>query len=98
MEKLVRDKIIQKILDNGETPDYRMASKEERLSFLLKKLIEEVLELQTDKNLEEMADVEEVLLALYQEFWWTKEEVEKVRLAKRQKNGGFEEGYILKIS
>jgi predicted house-cleaning noncanonical NTP pyrophosphatase (MazG superfamily) len=31
MEKLVRDKIIQKILENGENPQYRIATDKEFL-------------------------------------------------------------------
>jgi predicted house-cleaning noncanonical NTP pyrophosphatase (MazG superfamily) len=45
-----------------------------------------------------MADVEEVILALYEHIWRTKQEVEEIRLQKLQKNGGFEKGYILKTS
>lgn len=97
MEKLVRDNIIQKILDNGENPEYRIASQQEKISFLLAKLLEEATELSLDQNQEELADVEEVILALYQVFWWKKEEVEKIRLQKLQKNWGFEKWHILKI-
>ena len=97
MEKLVRDKIIQKILSRWEKPQFRQVSWQEKLEFLFKKLIEEVLELQEDRNIEEMADVEEVIRQIYTHFLWTKEEVEEVRLKKLEKNGGFEEGYILKM-
>jgi predicted house-cleaning noncanonical NTP pyrophosphatase (MazG superfamily) len=68
MEKLVRDKIIQKILDNGENPQYRIATQQEKVSFLFQKLLEESQELIQDKNQEEMADVLEVLYALMEQF------------------------------
>lgn len=97
MEKLVRDKIISKIIWNGENPNFRQVSGQERLGFLFKKLVEEALELQSDRNMEELADVEEVLLALYEELWWTREEVTEIRLKKLEKNGGFKNGDILKI-
>lgn len=95
MEKLVRDKIIQKILSHWEKPQFREVSWQEKLEFLFKKLIEEAWELQKDKNIEELADVEEVILALYTHLGWSREEVEQVRLQKLEKNGGFDEGYIL---
>gem|GEM_PF-4316151 len=41
--------------------------------------------------------MEEVILALYAHLGWSREEVQEVRLQKLEKNGGFEEGYILKI-
>lgn len=97
MEKLVRDKIIQKILSRWEKPQFREVSWQEKLEFLFKKLIEESLELQKDKNIEELADVEEVILTLYAHLGWSREEVEQVRLQKLEKNGGFDEGYILKM-
>lgn len=96
MEKLVRDKIIPRALWNGEVLEFRQVVWEEKLRFLFKKLVEEALELQQDGNIEEMADVEEVILALYEHIWRTKQEVEEIRLQKLQKNGGFEKWYILK--
>jgi len=97
MEKLVRDNIIQKIRSHWENPQFRQVSWQEKLEFLFKKLVEEALELQKDKNLEELADVEEVILTLYAHLGWSREEVEKVRLEKLEKNGGFQDGYILKV-
>lgn len=98
MEKLVRDKIIQKILENGENPHYRIATDKEFLWFLFQKLQEETLELSQDKNQEEMADVLEVLYAIMNSFWWNMKDIEKIRLQKKEKNGWFELGYILTLS
>lgn len=98
MEKLVRDKIIKKILENGENPQYRIATDEEFLWFLFHKLQEETLELSQDKNQEEMADVLEVLYAIMDHFWWNMQDIEKIRLQKKEKNGWFELGHILKLS
>lgn len=97
MEKLVRDKIISKIIWKWEVADFRKVSWEEKLEFLFKKLIEEALELQKDKNKEELADIEEVIMTLYIHLWWSREEVEEVRKQKLEKNGWFEEWYILKM-
>lgn len=97
MEKLVRDNIISKILSNGEVPHFRQVSWQEKLEFLFKKLVEEALELQKDKNLEELADVEEVILAIYAHIWWTKQQVEEVRKKKLETNGWFQNGDILQL-
>lgn len=97
MEKLVRDKIISKIISEWRDPDFREVFWDEKLDFLLKKLVEESKELQADKNKEELADVEEVILAIYNHFWWTKSEIEKERLKKLEKNWWFEKWYILTL-
>lgn len=97
MEKIVRDKIIPRVLLNWEKIEFRQVSWDEKLEFLFKKLVEEALELQKDQNMEELADVQEVILALYKHLWWTKDQIEEYRKKKLEKNGGFDEGYILKI-
>ncbi len=98
MEKLVRDKIIQKILDNWENPQYRIAKDEEFLWFLFQKLQEETTELIQDKNQEEMADVLAVLYAIMDNFWWNIQDIEQIRLQKKEKNWWFELGHILTLS
>lgn len=97
MEKLVRDNIISKILSNGEVPHFRQVSGQEKLEFLFKKLLEEAWELQEAQNREEMADVEEVILAIYAHIWWTKQQVEEVRKKKLKTNGWFQNGDILQL-
>ena len=62
--KLVRDKIPEIIKDSGKTCVTRILSNEEYIAALETKLNEEVAEYQEDKNLEEMADILEVLQAI----------------------------------
>lgn len=97
MEKLIRGKIIPRALLKWEKIEFRQVSWDEKLEFLFKKLVEEALELEKDKNIEELADVEEVILALYNHLWWTRDQVEEARLKKLDKNWDFEEWYILKL-
>lgn len=59
--KLVRDKIPQIINDNGERAVTHILSDEEYIAALEIKLNEEVAEYHADKNLEELADILEVL-------------------------------------
>lgn len=59
--KLVRDKIPEIIKADGKECKTHILSKDEYIAALETKLNEEVAEYQEDKNLEEMADVLEVL-------------------------------------
>jgi len=60
--KLVRDKIPEIIKASGKSFDVHFAKKEEILPLLETKLNEEVSEYLEAKNLEELADVMEVLI------------------------------------
>lgn len=93
--KLVRDKIPQIIEASGKKLEIRVASKEEQADLLGKKLQEEVNEFIEDKNLEELADVMEVLLGLAKNLGYSEEDLIKKRLEKREERGGFEEGVAL---
>lgn len=88
--KLVRDNIPQIILDDGKIPITRILSDEEYLVELDKKLTEEVMEYQTDKALEELADILEVLLAICEARGYCIEDLIEVRNRKREQRGGFE--------
>lgn len=88
--KLVRDKIPEIILADGKKPITRILDAEEYLEELDKKLNEEIAEYQADKSIEEMADVLEVLLAICEARGHSIEELMAIRLAKREKRGGFE--------
>lgn len=89
--KLVRDKIPQIITAAGKKPITRILEQEEYLEELDRKLNEEVAEYQTDKSIEEMADVLEVLLAICEARGHSVEELMAVREEKREKRGGFEQ-------
>ena len=91
MGKLVRDKIPEIIKNDGKTPIIEILSNEDYLKELDKKLNEEVEEYQTDKSIEEMADVLEVLFAICEGRGYTVEELLQVRDAKREKRGGFKD-------
>ncbi|AJA49161.1 hypothetical protein CPAST_c30950 [Clostridium pasteurianum DSM 525 = ATCC 6013] len=93
--KLVRDKIPQIIEASGKKFETRAASKEEQAELLEKKLQEEVNEFIEDKNLEELADVMEVLFGLAKNLGYSEEDLVKERLEKREERGGFDEGVVL---
>lgn len=93
--KLVRDKIPQIIEASGKKFETRTASKEEQAELLEKKLQEEINEFIEDKNLEELADVMEVLFGLAKNLGYSEEDLVKKRLEKREERGGFDDGVVL---
>lgn len=86
--KLVRDKIPEIIKANGETPVTRILERPEYLEELIKKLQEECDEFREDRSLEELADIQEVILALADAIA-SREELEKAREAKAKERGAF---------
>lgn len=94
--KLVRDKIPEIIKADGRECDIEVATKEGKYGLLEAKLKEEVNEFLEDKNLEELADVMEVLFGLADSLGFSEEELIKARDKKREERGGFEEGIVLK--
>lgn len=93
--KLVRDKIPEIIRADGKQLKHRILNDEEHLEALLKKLEEECKELIEAKNVEELADVHEVLIALAEALDIKPEELEKVRKTKATKRGGFKQKIFL---
>lgn len=94
--KLVRDKIPQIIKAYGKECEIEIAFKYERQELLEKNLMEEVNEFLEDKNLEELADVMEVLYGLANNMGYSEEDLNKKRLEKLEERGGFKEGIVLK--
>ncbi|MBW9158732.1 nucleoside triphosphate pyrophosphohydrolase [Clostridium tagluense] len=93
--KLVREKIPEIIEATGKNFDIRYAKKEELLPLLETKLNEEVSEYLEDRNLEELADVMEVLFGLASALGYSEEDLINKRNAKREERGGFEKGIVL---
>ena len=95
--KLVRDKIPEIIKADGRECDTLIVDGDEKYKLLEAKLQEEVKEFLEDKNLEELADVMEVLFGLAETLGYSEEELLKVRDKKREERGGFKEGIVLKV-
>ncbi|MPM26894.1 hypothetical protein SDC9_73399 [bioreactor metagenome] len=94
--KLVRDKIPQVIEEDGRRCETSIVSKEELLPLLEEKLKEEVNEFMQDKNLEELADIMEVVFGLAENLGYSEEDLLKKREEKKKARGGFKEGVFLK--
>ena len=95
-DKLVRDKIPQIIEASGKSCDVEIVSNEVALEYLYKKLNEEVNELLTDKNLDEVADVMEVLFAIANKYGYSEQDLLDKRNEKKNSRGGFEKNIVLK--
>lgn len=94
-DKLVRDKIVDIILKNGETPKYREVEGEELKEYLVQKLEEEVREYQDDDEVVELADIIDVIEAILDLEGVSWEELEEIRKNKNEERGGFEKGIVL---
>lgn len=95
-DKLIRDKIPQIIEKDGRTCETIKVSREEHYQRLKEKLMEEVTEFIQDENIEELADIYEVIAALSEFVGKGEEELMEVRNKKREERGGFREGIVLK--
>lgn len=93
--KLVRDKIPQIIEADGKQCNIRILSDEEYIEMIDAKLDEELAEYHKDQNIEELADLMEVVIAAAKARGYTIEELENVRIQKAVKRGGFDEKILL---
>lgn len=90
--KLVRDKILDSMLEKGEKVEYKILSKTEYFQELKNKLIEEASEIDLSNNekiIKELADFQEILDCILNTIGKTKVDVEAERLRKNDKAGSF---------
>ena len=93
--KLVRDLIPDIIEKSGNECRTRILSDEEYLKSLDAKLDEELAEYHKDQNIEELADLLELIRATTIARGYTLEELEAIRAEKAEKRGGFEKKIFL---
>ena len=97
MEKLVRDKIPELVQEKGiNTYEFSILSEAEYSKKLKEKLLEEVQEYLESEQLEEIADLAEVLSAICRIKGVTEEELFSVMNKKRQEKGAFDKKILLK--
>ena len=94
--KLVRDRIPEIIESSGKTCSTEILSPEEYLRMLDAKLDEELAEYHKDQNIEELADLLEVIRAVAIARGYFLEDLERVRAEKDAKRGAFEKRILLK--
>lgn len=93
--KLVRDKIPEIIESQGRKPTTRVMSEEEYFIHLERKLDEEVGEYHESKEIEELADILEVVYALSVAQGHSVKELMKVYEKKHNERGGFSKRIFL---
>ena len=94
--KLVRDRIPEIIEQSGKSCTTAVLSDEEHLKMIDAKLDEELAEYHKDQNIEELADLMEVIYAAAKARGYSLEELEQVRAAKAEKRGAFDKRILLK--
>lgn len=94
--KLVRDRIPEIIEASGRICVTEILSDEDYLLMVDTKLDEELAEYHADQNIEELADLMEVIRACAVARGYSVEELEQVRAEKVAKRGGFEKKILLK--
>lgn len=94
--KLIRDKIPEIIEADGRKCKTEILSEEAYLKMVDAKLDEELAEYHKDQNIEELADLLEVIYAAAQARGYSVEELERVRVAKVEKRGAFQKRILLK--
>lgn len=94
--KLVRDKIPEIIEKSGNTCVTEILSDEDYLKMIDAKLDEELTEYHKDQNIEELADLLEVIYAATKARGYTLAELESVRAEKATKRGSFDDKILLK--
>lgn len=93
--KLVRDNIPKICENNNQIATIRILDNKEYLNELNKKLQEEIVEYLEAGDIEELADLEEVLLAILDAKNISYEDFEKIRLSKVEKRGAFKKRIFL---
>lgn len=93
--KLVRDKIPEIIRAQGKICISEVLEEEQYLAMLDAKLTEELAEYHGDGNVEELADLLEVIYAAAAARGCSREELESVRREKAEKRGGFDRRILL---
>ena len=94
--KLVRDRIPEIIEASGKSCVTEILSDKAYLRLVDAKLDEELAEYHSDQNIEELADLLEVIYAASMARVYTLEQLESVRAAKAEKRGAFANKILLK--
>jgi predicted house-cleaning noncanonical NTP pyrophosphatase (MazG superfamily) len=94
--KLVRDRIPEIIKSSGKSCTIQILSDDDFLCMIDAKLDEELAEYHKDQNIEELADLLEVIRAATIARGYTLDDLERVRAEKAAKRGSFEKRILLK--
>jgi predicted house-cleaning noncanonical NTP pyrophosphatase (MazG superfamily) len=97
-DKLVRDKIPDKIDHSGEISVTKILASDQHMLMLKMKLVEESLEVfdaESETLLEELADVQELIDSIAKKAMISKKQLKDAQKRKLDKVGGFDKGIFL---
>lgn len=97
-KKLVRDKIVDKQIQKGSRPKYRLLAPDEHRKELIRKITEEALEILGADQTEiasEIADVQQAIDDLKLLMGLSGEDIIDAQRKKKQANGTFERGVYI---
>jgi predicted house-cleaning noncanonical NTP pyrophosphatase (MazG superfamily) len=95
LNKLVRDKIVENLIERGGEVAYEKLEGEQLIEALLAKLHEEVGELGDEISLEELADIAEVVEAIALAKGHRRIELDSAKYDKHKEKGGFAAGHFV---
>ena len=93
--KVVRDKIPEIIAESGKKSNIKQLDDTSFVAELEKKLIEEVNEYSESKDVEELADLLEVIYRISELRGINSDELDEIRKDKAEKRGKFESNLFL---
>ena len=93
--KVIRDKILEIIAESGKKYTLKQLDDASFLAEIEKKLIEEVNEYSESKDVEELADLLEVIYRISELRGVNSDELDKIRKDKAEKRGKFESNLFL---
>lgn len=93
--KLVRDKIPERITADGKKAKTRVLDDKEYLKELIKKLQEETAEFAENPSVNELADIKEITIAIREAMGLHAGELEDARRQKAAANGRFKNKIFL---
>lgn len=93
--KAIRDKIPDIIEESGKNCNVKKLTNSEFLIQLEKKLVEELSEYQESKNVEELADILEVIYRISELKGITSDELDSIKNDKAKKRGKFDNNLFL---
>ena len=93
--KLIRDQIPEIIEEKGQVCVTQVLEDDEYLEMVDAKLDEELAEYHKEQNLEELADLMEVIYAAAEARGFTREQLERVRAEKEAQRGAFHKRLLL---
>ncbi len=93
--KAIRDKIPQIIKSSGKNCNVKKLDDSEFLIQLEKKLVEELTEYQNSKDVEELADILEIIYRISELKGVVPDELDKIKQEKALKRGKFDDNLFL---